>query len=266
MGYAKVLGGAMLMAVFGVLDDVCAWRPLTIDDADTVEPGFYELDAGVAYSRGAHLTHWDFPFGLTYGVARDLDAHFSFGGQIDEQSEPFLGTRQQSGVGDLELGAKWHFVESDPFGIRTSLAPLVKLPTADKNKGLGSGATDYDLTWIISRKCGEQADLHINLGHTWVGEADDVVHGGFAAYYLFTDSLQWVGEVFAEKAIGGDAVTLASVNTGLRFYVVDAVVLDVAAGTKIRGDAPDFTMTTGLTWDFEFGALLHRKRDSSKIN
>lgn len=249
---AKGVRVVVLVVVLGMSFSARAWRPLTVDDADTVEPGFFEWDSGVAYERNGDLGHWDFPFGLTYGVARDLDAHFSFGGQIDEQSEPFAGTKQQSGIGDLELGAKWLFVESDPFGTRHSLAPGIKLPTASEKRGLGSGAMDYDLTWIASHEFGDRTDTHINLGYTWVGEADDAVHGGLAAYYQLIDPLQWVGEIFAEKEIGNGSEMVAAINTGVRFFVTDNFILDLAAGTKVCGDAPDFSMTAGLTWDFGF--------------
>jgi hypothetical protein len=31
---------------------------------------------------------------------------------------------------------------------------------------------------------------------------------------------------------------------------VDGLTLDIAGGSKISGDAPDFTATAGLTWAF----------------
>lgn len=229
-----------------------AWRPLTVDDADPLAQGFFEWDSGVAYECNGDIDHWDFPFGLTYGVARDLDAHFSFGGQIDERSELLTKTKHRSGIGDLELGAKWRFVEKDPLGIRHSLAPLVKLPTASEKKGLGSGAVDYDLTWIASRQFGDKTDVHLNLGYTWVGEADDAVHYGLAAYYQIIDPVQWVGEVFAEKEISNGTESVAAVNTGIRYYATENLILDFAAATGISGEAPDFALTAGLTWDFGF--------------
>jgi len=252
MGLAKYGRTTALLAMFCWVNNTWAWRPLTVDDADPLDPGVFELDAGVAYYRGGDYTHWDFPFGLTYGVARDLDAHISFGGQRDEQSESFSGTMRESGISDLELGAKWHFIATDPLGIRNSIAPGVKLPTASEQRRLGSGAADYDLIWIASRAFGDRIDIHLNLGYAWVGEADDVVHYGLAAYYQLTDSLQWVGEVFAEKEISSGTETVAAVNSGIRYYLTDQLILDCAAGTKLCGEAPDFSMTTGLTWDFGF--------------
>lgn len=241
----------LIVALFLFLSNTSwAWRPLTVDDADTVCRGMYELDAGVAYNHDGNLRHWDFPFGLTYGFASNLDAHFTFGGQIGEQSEPFAGTKQRSGVGDLELGAKWLIIGSDPVGTRHSLAPLVKLPTASENRGLGSGAVDYDLTWIASRRFGDQTDIHLNLGYTWVGKAEDVVHYGLAAYYQVVGPVQWVGEVFAEKELSSGTETVSAFNTGIRYYVRDNLIMDIAAGTKVGGDSPNLTITSGLTWDF----------------
>ncbi len=134
---------AFTVTVLGILN-ARAGRPLQIDDADPIEPGTFEFEAGVTYEGDSGSDHWDFPFGLTYGLVQDVEIGFSFGGQIAE------ATHRESGIGDLGIGAKWQFLESSAMGARHALVPSVKLPTADEEKGLGSGETDYDLTWVVS--------------------------------------------------------------------------------------------------------------------
>jgi len=41
-------------------------------------------------------------------------------------------------------------------------------------------------------------------------------------------------------------------NTGCRWQAADGLTLDLAVGTKISGEAPDFTATAGLTWALGF--------------
>ncbi len=250
MGNVRVLRAVVFAVVLCVVSSSRAGRPLAIDDADPVEKGMFEFEAGLAYERDPGTTHWELPFGLTYGLVRNVEVGFAFCGQMERRKE-FAGTMHESGIGDLEMGAKWLFLESCPLGAQHALVPGVKVPTADKDRGFGSEETDYDLTWVVSRKISERFGAHLNLGYNWVGGPDhDVVHGGMALDYQLVASVQWVGEVFAEDERASDAESVAACNTGLRWSPIETLTLDMAAGTKICGDAPDITATAGLTWAF----------------
>ena len=232
-----------------------AGRPLAIDDADPVEKGQFEFELGSVYEHDPVCDAWEFPFGLTAGIFPQLEAGVGFGGLVEERTE--LGERDhESGIGDLTVGTKWQFLKETGWLPRQALAAAVKFPTADDDKGLGSGKTDYDLTWIASKKLGEKTGVHVNAGYTWVGEPSgedvaDVFHYGVALDYQLTDSVQWVGELFAEKELQGGTQTVVQYNTGFRWSASESLTLDAAAGSRLRGDeAPDFIATLGLTWSF----------------
>jgi hypothetical protein len=231
---------------------------LVIDDADPVDPGQFEFEAGAAYEHDSDCKHWDFPFGLTYGLVRSVEVGIGFGGQFEERTEFHKDSEteqciREHGIGDLLVGAKWQFIESCPLGARHALAGSVKFPTVDDDKGFGSGQTDYDLTWTGSRSIGEKAGVHLNLGYSWIGGPDgDVLHYGVALDYQIVDSVQWVGEVFAEKELVGGTDTVVQYNTGFRWNPVESLTVDIAGGSKISHDAPDFTGTVGLTLAFGF--------------
>lgn len=238
-----------------------AGRPLAIDDADPVDPGLFEVEAGAAFFHDSVCDHWDAPFGLTYGVAENVEAGVGFGGQFEERSEVLgegRGMRHthENGVGDLTLGAKWRFLEERAWLPRQALVPSVKFPTAEEDDGLGSGETDYDLTWIASKALTERLGAHLNAGYSFIGEPSgedlgDIVHYGVAIDYQLADPLQWVGEVFAEKELENGGGTAVQYNVGLRFALSEALTLDAAAGSRICGDGtPDFAATVGLTWAF----------------
>jgi len=225
---------------------VIAWRPLVIDDADPVEPQQFELDAGVGYEYESGNKFWEYPFGLTYGLMPSVDVAVGFGYLYDEENET-------ESIGDLTLCAKWQFIKSCPFGARHALVSSIKLPTADEHKDLGSGETDYDLMWILSRAFGSRLDAQFNLGYSWIGgTGDDILHYGAAVYFQVLNKLQWVGEIFTEKELDNHTDTAVRYNTGLRWNPIESLTLDVAAGSKISGDAPDFFGTAGLTWTFGF--------------
>ena len=233
-----------------------AGRPLAIDDADPADPGRFEFEAGAACERDSDCKHWDFPFGLTYGLIPGVEVGAGFGGQAEERTEILEDsgmeeTQNESGIGDLNIGAKWQFMKSCPLGMRHAFAPSVKLPTADDDKELGSGKTDFDLTWIASRSIGGKAGVHFNLGYSWIGGPDDdVVHYGAALDCQIVDTVQWVGEVFAEEECGGGGDPVVQYNTGFRWNPVESLTLDLAGGSRLRGDAPDFIATAGFTWTF----------------
>jgi hypothetical protein len=238
-----------------------AGRPLAIDDADPVDVRQFEFEGGVAYSDDSDCKHWDFPFGLTYGLVPGVEVGAGFGGQFEKRNEVLEDGRtddcSESGLGDLAIGVKWQFLKECPLGARHAIVPVVKFPTADDDKELGSGETDYDLTWIASRSLGDKAGAHVNAGYSWIGkpddeDADDVVHYGVALDYQITGPVQWVGEVFAEKELNDEADTVVQYNTGFRWTPADNLTLDIAGGSKLSGEAPDFTATAGLTWAFGF--------------
>lgn len=235
---------------------VWAGRPLVIDDADPVEVGNYEVEAGIAHERSPNCKHWDYPVGVTAGLFPGLEAGVGFGGQLEERTVRVeeSGAEQCDrvhGIGDLVMGAKWQAIKECPLGARHALAVTIKLPTADNEKDLGSGEPDKDVMWIVSRSIGQKAGIHINLGYSWIGgPAEDVMHYGVALDYQITDAVQAVGELSTEKEIadGGDAAS--RYNFGVRWSVWDGLTLDAAAGSRLSGGAPDFTGTAGLTWSF----------------
>lgn len=230
-----------------------AGRPLETDDADAVEPGQAEFEAGVFYARDSALKAFEIPFGLTAGILPDVEAGIACAGYFVEQTSG-AGKDRESGVGDLELGAKLKIAAEKEWLPALAVAGSVKIPTADEDKGLGSGKTDFDLTLIASRMLTETSGLHLNAGYAWIGEPSgedvaDVAHCSVALDVQLTDSVQWVGEVFAENELQGGTQALVQCNTGFRWSVSECLTLDAAAGAGLHGDdVPDFTATAGLTW------------------
>jgi hypothetical protein len=231
-----------------------ATLPLTIDEADTQDPGTFQIEAGSSYETDSECHHYDVPVALTYGVMPRWDIAAGFGGQLEQRTrhEHEGDDRRVSGLADLNLATKWMFLKESTYLPRQTLCPSVTFPTADDKKGLGSGETDYDLTWMASKALGERLGVHLNFGYSWLGDPSgedvgDLVHGGLAADYQLLDSLQWIGEVFGEEELE-DHENAWQFKTGLRWEVAHAFNLVAAAGSRLSGDAPDFTATVGLIW------------------
>lgn len=239
-------------------DSALATLPLSVDEADTQDPNTFQLETGAGYERDARCHHIDVPLALTYGVMPRWDIAAGFGGQLEQRTQhQHEGiSKHASGLADLNLATKWMYLTESTYLPRQTLCPSVTLPTADDDEGLGSGETDYDLTWMASKSFGEKVGGHLNIGYSWLGETPDedwgnLIHYGVAADYQVLDSLQLIGEVFGEQELE-DYDSALQVNLGFRWEVLDSLQLVASAGTRLMGDAPDLSAKVGLIWVWDF--------------
>jgi len=222
-----------------------AGRPLVIDDADPVERGGIEIEAGVQRvdeGRGEG-SHWHTPVGVTLGFGV-VEVGLGFGGWLEDE-----GDHYPCGWEDFSAGLKWRFFNGEGMWPRLAVVPSIAFPA-----NLGQmDHPSYDGTLIASWSLGEAAGLHANAGYGWAngidGEDDSVpFHFGVAVDAGLTDTLVWVGEVFAEKETNGGGDVVWEMNTGLRWEDAKNVVFDIAVGAGLSSDAPDWTATLGVTW------------------
>ncbi|MDD5482393.1 MAG: transporter [Kiritimatiellae bacterium] len=236
-----------------------AARPLIIDDADPLDTGNGKIEAGFWHEKNGGCKNWDWPIGLGCGLVPGLEVNLGLGGtlqqmaEIDENGAECI--KSENGLGDLTLNAKWQFLEESKWIPRQAIVPAVKFPTANKDTGLGSGKIDYDLTWIASKSFTDKAGGHLNLGYSFIGapadeDVGDIIHYGAALDYRLIDPLQWVGEIYAEKELMSGTDHIIMFNTGLRWFPLDGLMIDVAAGSHISSAGPDLTTAAGLTWEF----------------
>jgi outer membrane protein OmpA-like peptidoglycan-associated protein len=100
----------------------------------------------------------------------NADALFQAGFQNDY---PFVSTSWETGFGDVKLGAKYGFL-SDYLGDALGLAlkGVVKLPTADEAKGLGTGKASFGVDLVLSKTINYGADIHASVGYLINGSPD----------------------------------------------------------------------------------------------
>lgn len=232
----------MILAASGT---VLAGRPLANDDADPADPGVVEVETGVSYEKDGGSEHWHVPVAVTYGLLPSIEIGIEAGGRLAKE-----GGHSEEDFTDVIVAAKWQFLKEQAWLPRMALAPAILIPVTSTDRKV-----DGDLNWIASKTFGEKLGAHINIGYGWIGqpeneEADDVLHYGFALDFLLTDTLQWVGEVYAERECKGGSSTTTLANTGLRWNPSDALTVDCAAATKLSHEGPDLMTTIGLTWAF----------------
>lgn len=68
------------------------------------------------------------------------------------QADGDLGTQTASGIGDVLIRAGRWIVSDEGTGIELTGSVAVKLPTADEDKGLGTGETDYGAFMLLNKR------------------------------------------------------------------------------------------------------------------
>jgi len=121
---------------------------------------------------------------LAVGLTNRLELHGNFGLQnrIDADAlfqagyfndYPFVSTPWETGAGDLKLGLKFKLLDDymgDPVGL--AIRGFVKIPTANEDKGLGTGKGSWGGDLILSKSIDEKLDLHGSIGFVKNGDPD----------------------------------------------------------------------------------------------
>ncbi len=94
------------------------------------------IDIGAAFNSD----FFEIPVSLSYGLSDKVEV--STGISFYSQSYNFAGEKI-GGIGDVGLGIKYKFQESDYF--EHSIQLVVKIPTASAEKELGTGKADFHL-------------------------------------------------------------------------------------------------------------------------
>ena len=96
----------------------------------------------------------------------------SYGGVVwryPRVNQPWTGDN----VGDFYLGAKINlWSEADQKPVAMAIRGIVKLPTADSSKGIGTGKTDFLLDYIISKELQQTVEMSGYAGWQFLGQPD----------------------------------------------------------------------------------------------
>jgi outer membrane putative beta-barrel porin/alpha-amylase len=243
---AIVLAGSLLLgplpARAGTVSQVPAnpQRPSFASNAGTTVPGYLELEAGGTFSNDAFST----PCALKFGLGRIADATFGF--------TPIVGVDEdghtQTGIGDTLLSGKIRFFES-PEG-NAAIEGFVKIPTADEDKGLGTGDIDAGFRFIASRAWG-QNHFDFNLGGEFAGVPDASSNDArwttiLSWQRVAGDRLGVYGELFIQFLPAADLENI-STDWGVTYALNPSFVLDAGVNVGLSDDAPDWQLLVGVT-------------------
>lgn len=228
----------------------CA-RPLVIDDARPVVEGYLELELGLSQGqpqKGGREQRLPVT-ALTYGLYKGLE----FGLNIQRVSLDTKGGAPIKGFQDLHLATKYNFLEESIYPA-FAFSLDIKVPTANRSKGLGSGRVDENLLFIATKHYFPLA-IDLNLGYLIVDSPPEAklknrFLGGIALRYGLSEEWRLVGEVFGLSREATGEKNEANFQIGVRYRPPLPVFFDAAIGRSLRPSGTRIKGTLGLTWTF----------------
>jgi hypothetical protein len=171
---------------------------------------------------------------------------------IDGGAEVIAGTGGGSGLGDLILKGRYYAVEQDGWLPFIDLVGSLKIPTADEDKGLGTGEADFTVMAEGARRLENEAWIVLGeLGYTFVGEpsgldADNRWLYSIGLAYELDPKVTVSGYLDGRTAIfDGNDDPLSALFIGEYKFRTD-LRLDSMLEVGLNDGAPDLGITFGL--------------------
>jgi hypothetical protein len=222
---------------------VVPYRPSVSTPADLPAPGWPELEAGLAWTKGGETLRSD-SSPVTFKLAFNESWAIVIGTDVYDWQRALDGSTAHSG-GDTSVLAKYRLPVNEHLALGWELGP--SLPTG--RPPIGSGSTDWAINNIASF---DYPGVHVdvNASGTHLGAPDEGQgpwQGGWAiaVSHSLNDHIGITGEMSGIVQRGTSAQTQGLV--ALNYNVSHALVLDIAVAAGMSRTAADFQIMTGLT-------------------
>jgi len=237
-----------LVLVFVTYHPAFAIPPLVAGDVPTADKNHVEWFIGTRYQKTGSIER-QVPFTeVVYGISDRQELTFEV---------PYLSLKGEEGFGDVVLGTKYLFLrETDQLpGIAGSFE--WKLENGNEDKGLGSGAYDYDLR-LRTQKSWDWFTGIFNLGYTFVGEPTgqdrrDVLFTAFAQEYEVAPKTKLLSEIYWKNSDEKGTPNRFAADTGFKYQLLSHLAIHAAVGKSLREDdigGPKLRIYAGIKLEF----------------
>ncbi|MBV9927806.1 MAG: transporter [Acidobacteria bacterium] len=229
-------------------DFIVPARPTASNPAEFQRPGVLQLEYGFNGNwrapGGAEAE--DTPLALRFAVSRRL--LFEFDG--DTPDSQAADGRRVTGAGDTQLGLQVVLRHESATRPGVAFADYVKLPTADAERGLGTGRVDNSMLALVSKKThGTVFDfnaVYLLAGRTTRPGHASSAQAALAASRNVTERVGWQAEVSGYTR--NDAQPGAAFGLGVFTYQVNRrLVFDCGLRLGLTPEAPRVGAVAGLT-------------------
>jgi outer membrane putative beta-barrel porin/alpha-amylase len=242
MAYAVIASALILAPGLAV-----AGPPFLTDDPAPVEYKHSEFYVFSTYDKtndGKEITAPAFEY--NYGILPETQFHIVV---------PFVrnapdDAASEFGIGDVEIGVKYRFVQETDTVPQIGLFPMAELATGNSDKGLGNGKTWWRLPIWIQKSWGEWTSY--GGGGYVINHADgqkDYAFGGCLVQKDIGETWTLGGEVFARGKDTVDGQSTSILNLGGLYKFTPDFNLLFSAGHSVGGERHTVAYL-GLWWAF----------------
>lgn len=225
-----------------------AGPPFMTDDPEPVEYHHHEFYIATQMTKTADGTEGTLPhIEYNYGAAPNLMVHilipYAFTDPKNASSE--------SGLGDIELGVKYRFLNESGGIPMAGIFPLVLTPTGDDKKGLGNGSTQVFLPLWLQKNWG---DWQTNFGGGyWINNAEGAKNHWFFGWEIqknLSESLMLGGELFysTEAADGEGSSSGFNIGGIYNFNDHNHLLFSIGGGLSNISTTNEFSSYLGYQW------------------
>jgi hypothetical protein len=210
-----------------------AGPPFVTDDPEPPPPRGWEINVPFNLERASGSTEMNAPlFDLNYGLP---DIQLKLEVPIKIVHEDSNGTT--AGAGDLLIGVKWRFFNSEKSRVQFGIYPQLSLPTGNHSRGLGEDRTAFVLPLVAQKSWGEWT-LYGNVGYWWqtAVETRNYVYAGVVLERDNNERLTHGAELFGNSPKERGGRSDVAFNIGGTWNLHEHVNLLFSGGRDIVGD------------------------------
>lgn len=155
------------------------------------------------------------------------------------------------GVGDIALAGKILLLEEKGIMPTLTIKPVLKTPTGDKEREIGTGHLDFGLFAVKSKTLGK-LQLHSMLGYTIIGDEADEIGYGVGGDYNLMDKIHLVGELTGSVVLNKPAEGHPmNALIGVIYNFSGNLIFDVGLRLGITEASPKLNITAGISVTFK---------------
>lgn len=212
-----------------------AGPPFLTDDPEPVAYHHWEAYLFATLDKASHSTYIEGPaVEINTGAAPNLQLHLVVPLAYASARHGPSGF----GIGDIETGVKYRFVQEKKKRPMVGVFPMLELPTGDARLGLGNGRLWARLPLWLQKSWGPWT-TYGGGGYTINPAAGmrDYPFGGWLVQRDLNKKLTLGGELFAQGAQTVSGRSIAIFNAGGFYYFTRDVQLLFTAGHTVAGES-----------------------------
>jgi hypothetical protein len=217
----------LAVLALGACGAVIAGPPFLTDDPEPVDRHHAEVNL-IAQQTDAFGGRAGSATGeVNLGCAAETQCHVAVPIAFDHAD----GGSSQAGLGDIEFGVKYRFLDHPDDGWSAAVYPTLDLPTGNADRGLGNGRAQLLLPLWVQRAVGAWTlDAGIARLINRAPDAHDSWFAGVLAQRSFGDGLSVGAEVFRRTSMAIGEPSATGFNVGAIVSVAPHQNLLVSAG------------------------------------